>query len=202
MNRPAAQAESGRRLLLACYHNENQAEAALRMALDREFPMDRISVLGSARSSGDDPLGIYYPGVGERMKGWGKMGAFWGGLWGLLTGAAGLFLVPGIGPLVAAGPVVEALAGAAGGAGVAGTAMAGAAALSQLGVAVHRMGVPEEAVDALQRFLSEGGYLLLLIVAEPDLATWRARLGATDADGLQDYPYLGFSDAVHKAVSG
>jgi hypothetical protein len=29
--------------------------------------MDRISVLGRADTSGDDPLGIYYSGVGGRM---------------------------------------------------------------------------------------------------------------------------------------
>jgi hypothetical protein len=31
------------------------------------------------------------------------MGAFWGGLWGLLFGAA-FFAIPGIGPVVIAGP--------------------------------------------------------------------------------------------------
>ena len=36
----------------------------------------------------------------------GKWGAFWGGLWGLLFGAAFL-IVPGIGPVVAAGSVVD-----------------------------------------------------------------------------------------------
>jgi hypothetical protein len=36
---------------------------------------------------------------------WGKSGAFWGGLWGMLSGSA-LFVIPGIGPLLAAGPLV------------------------------------------------------------------------------------------------
>ena len=34
------------------------------------------------------------------MKFWGKLGAFWGGLWSLLFGSA-LFLIPGIGPVTA-----------------------------------------------------------------------------------------------------
>jgi hypothetical protein len=36
---------------------------------------------------------------------WGKTGAFWGGLWCLLFGSV-FFLIPGLGPIFAAGPVV------------------------------------------------------------------------------------------------
>jgi hypothetical protein len=45
------------------------------------------------------------------MKYWGKMGAFWSGLWGLLAGAAFL-IIPGVGPVVAAGPVTGWIIGA------------------------------------------------------------------------------------------
>ncbi len=38
------------------------------------------------------------------MKYWGKVGAFWGGLWSLLFGP-GLFAIPGIGPILPAGPL-------------------------------------------------------------------------------------------------
>jgi len=34
---------------------------------------------------------------------WGKMGAFWGGFWGLLFGSA-FFAIPGVGPVLVAGP--------------------------------------------------------------------------------------------------
>ena len=43
---------------------------------------------------------------GDRMKYWGKLGTFWGGLWGLLFGAA-FFAIPGIGPVLVAGPLVS-----------------------------------------------------------------------------------------------
>jgi hypothetical protein len=39
------------------------------------------------------------------MKYWGKQGAFWGGLWGMLFGAA-FFAIPGLGPILVAGPLV------------------------------------------------------------------------------------------------
>jgi len=34
---------------------------------------------------------------------WGKVGAYWGGFWGLLFGSAA-FAIPGFGPVLMAGP--------------------------------------------------------------------------------------------------
>jgi hypothetical protein len=190
-----------RHILLAFYGDEKKADKALRKTLEEDFPMDRISILGKAHASGDDPLGVYYPSIGERMKGWGKQGAFWGGLWGLLSGAAGMFLIPGFGPLIAAGPIVEALVGALGGAGIAGGAMAGAAAVSRLGMAVHRMGVPEQDIQEVQFLLGEGHYLLLLIVDhDRELTHWRERLTKTAPERLLDYPYVGLVEGLHEAI--
>jgi len=45
------------------------------------------------------------------MKYWGKLGAFWGGFWGLLFGSA-FFFIPGVGPLLFAGPIVSYIIGA------------------------------------------------------------------------------------------
>ncbi|HEY6302543.1 MAG TPA: DUF1269 domain-containing protein, partial [Terriglobales bacterium] len=42
---------------------------------------------------------------------WGKYGAFWGGLWGMLIGSA-FFLIPGVGPVVVAGSAVAWIVGA------------------------------------------------------------------------------------------
>ena len=47
----------------------------------------------------------WYYNAGDRMKRWGEIGAFWGGFWGLLFGA-GIFAIPGIGPVLVAGPLV------------------------------------------------------------------------------------------------
>jgi hypothetical protein len=193
--------DAQRHILLAFYADEKHADQSLRKALDKDFPLDRISILGKVHASGDDPLGVYYPSTGERMKGWGKMGAFWGGLWGLLSGAAGMFLIPGFGPLIAAGPIVEALVGALGGAGLAGGAMAGAAAVSKLGVAVHRMGVPEKDIQEVQSRLGQGQYLLLLIVAQgQEREHWSEQLVKTGPERLLDYPYMGLAEGLREAV--
>jgi hypothetical protein len=181
------------RLLLACYRDETEAEKALQTILQEDMTMDRVSILGPASSSGDDPLGVYYPNVGERMVGWGKMGALWGGLWGLITGALGMFLVPGLGPVIAAGPIAEALIGAVGGAGVGAGAMAGAGAVSYIGVAIHRMGVPEDEVDKLHELLESGNYLVTLIVDQSDAAHWREKLEQHQPELFEDYPYVGYT---------
>lgn len=191
-----APGENGERLIVALFAQEQAAQKAIERLNQADFPMDMISVLGHGQSSGDDLLGLYYPGVGERMRGWGRAGAFWGGLWGLLTGAAGMFLVPGVGPLLAAGPVVGALAAAAAGAGLTGGVMAGAAAVTQLAVALHRSGVPEERLEDLQQALVEGNYLVLLRAGGENVERWLPVLWHAGARDTRDYPYRGVADAV------
>jgi len=188
--------DSGERLLVALFDRQQEAERSVRLLVERDYPMDMLSVLGKGESGGDDPLGLYYSSVGDRMKGWGKMGAFWGGLWGLLTGAAGLFVFPGIGPVLAAGPVVEAIAAALAGAGLGGSAMAGAAAASQFTVAMHRSGVPGEKLEMLQNAIEQGHYLLMLRLDEEEAGKWQTLLAHNGASMVDVYVYHGLSDLV------
>jgi hypothetical protein len=193
--------DTNRHVILAFYPDQERARKALDSLIDRDFPLDRISLLGKATGSGDDPLGVYYPTPAERMRAWGGMGAFWGGLWGLLTGAAGMFLIPGVGPVMAAGPIVEALVSGAAGAGIGAGVMAGGAAASQLTVAAHRMGVPEDRLEETQRLLDENHTLMLLIVGSDETGRWRDALAPTDPDPFWDYPYLGLVEGLGEAVA-
>lgn len=188
--------DSGERLLVALFDGQQEAERSVRLLLERDFPMDMLSVIAKGEASGDDPLGLYYSSVGDRMKGWGSMGAFWGGLWGLLAGAAGLFVIPGIGPVLAAGPVVEAIAAALAGAGLGGGAMAGAAAASEFTVAMHRSGVPGEKLEMLQDAIGQGHYLIMLRLDEKESGKWQTLLGHAGARSVDMYEYHGFSDLV------
>ena len=88
--------------------------------------MKKLSIVGQGYQSEENVVGYYT--TGERMLHWGKYGAFWGGIWGLLFGSA-FFLVPGIGPLVLAGPIVGWMAGALEGAVVVGGIAPGRRAL-------------------------------------------------------------------------
>jgi len=178
------------RVLVAVYPDEEKAKAVVKRLIDKNYQMDLISVLGRIHAIGDDPLGIYILNAGERMKAWGKTGVVWGGLWGMLAGAAGFFLIPGIGAVAAAGYIVEAIAGGAlVGAGAMAGAMAGAAALSQLAVAFHRAGIPEEKIQALHKAVEDGKYVLMLRGAESEVPQWREVLEAGNPLEIHDLPY-------------
>jgi hypothetical protein len=67
------------------------------------------------------------------MKHWGKMGAFWGGFWGLVAGSA-FFLISDVGPVVVAGSAVAWIVGVLESAAVVG-------GLSALGAGLHSKGI-------------------------------------------------------------
>lgn len=179
------------RVLVAIYPDEEQAKAVVQGLIDNNYQMDLISVLGRVHPMGDDTLGIYTLNANERMKAWGKKGVVWGGLWGLLAGAAGFFLVPGIGAVAAAGYMVEAIAG---GAIVGGGALAGAAALSQVAIAFHRAGIPEEKIHALHQAITDGKYVVMLRGAESEVPRWRPVLEASRPLEIYDLSYARLVD--------
>ena len=113
------------------YPTHAEAEQAIRI-LDRAgFDIKQLSIIGKGYHSEEHPVGFYT--IGEKIKTWGGVGAFWGGLWGLLFAPA-VFLLPGVGLVAMAGPIVTTLVSAVEGAVVVGGVSALAAALSKLGV--------------------------------------------------------------------
>jgi len=174
------------RVLVAVYPDEQTTQAVVRRLIDKGHQMDLISVLGKLHASGDDTLGIYHMNAGERMKAWGKQGVFWGGLWGMIAGAAGLFMIPGVGAVAAAGYIVEAIAS---GTAVGAAAMGGAAALSQLAVAYHRAGIPEEKIESLHKAIEEGKYVLMLRGAASELDPWQEVLKSGTPLEIDNLPY-------------
>lgn len=181
---------SKERFLIAVFAGEVAAERAVRAAIEADFPMDRISVLGKLGASGDDVLGILHPGIGERAKVWAGQGAAWGGLLGLLAGAFGLFVFPGLGAVAIAGPLVEAVVGALSGAALGGGALAGAAAVSQLGVALHRHGIDESSLSHFHELIAEGRYVVMLQSTRADLEKWSVQLKWAGAQEVEIVPSL------------
>ena len=81
-----------------------------------------------------------------------------GGTIGLLAGM-GTLAIPGLGPLIAAGPILAALGGTA----------AGATAGSIVGALVG-LGIPESEAKVYEERLKEGGYLVAVQVANNEVA--------------------------------
>jgi len=139
--------------------------------IDEDFPMDEMSMLHRAGGQGDDILGISYSNEKERFKLWGAGGAALGSLGGLVAGAAGLFLLPGIGPVFIAGPLIDAIAGAAVGAGL----MSAGAAVTHLSIAFNRLGIPDDKLQLLHQAIMDGKTVLLIHCGKDNPEPWRQR---------------------------
>ena len=175
-------------LVVGIYASETRAQQLVEKLIHEDYPMDRISLLSRAGGAGDDMLGVTYHDSGERMKAWGKHGAFWGAIWGLLAGASGMFVLPGLGPLLVAGPIVEALGAAIAGAAVAGGTMAGAAAVSHLASALHRMGIPEDELEQIESAIQAGQYVVILHCAPEESEKQARTLAWARADPIYQLP--------------
>lgn len=122
-----------------------QADEAIRSLSRSGFDMKNMSLVGKGYHTEEYPVGFYTSG--ERIKIWGGIGAFWGGIWGLLLAPA-VFVLPGFGLMAMAGPVVSALVAALEGAAVMGSVSALGAALTQIGVPKNQILKYETALKA------------------------------------------------------
>jgi len=137
---------------VALYSGHEQAEEAVRALQVADFDIKKISIVGKGFHQEEHPIGFYT--TGERVKFWGAQGAFWGGVWGLLFGAA-LFWIPGLGPVVMAGPLVVALVATLEGA----VAVGG---LSALGAALYSFGIPKTSIIRYETALKSDHYLIIV----------------------------------------
>lgn len=163
---------SANNLIAAVFDDPDSARGLVERLIEEDFPMDQISLLHRAGGEGDDFLGIAYTDERERIKVWGKYGALWGAVGGLLAGATGLLLVPGVGPLLVVGPLLDIIAGATIGTGV----MAGAAVVTRLTIALRRMGMPEDKLELLHQAIMDGKTVLILHCGMDDPVMWQQRI--------------------------
>jgi hypothetical protein len=173
-----------RHFVCAVFDNPADANAIVEEMIEHNFPMDQVSVLNKAGGHGDDFLGIVYTNEKERFKVWGVQGALWGSLGGVLAGAAGLVVLPGIGPVFIAGPLIDAIAGAAIGAGV----MTAGAATTHLTFALRRIGIPDDKIEILHQAAMDGHTLVLINCGNDAPEFWRQRLSWEGANPVLTMP--------------
>ena len=157
--------------VVAIFESHNQAEDAVRELQKSGFDMTKLSIVGKDYHTDEHIVGYY--NTGERMMYWGKLGAFWGGLWGMLFGSA-FFFVPGVGPLLVAGPLVTWIVGALEGAAV----MSG---FSALGAALVSIGIPKNSVLQYEESVKAGKFLLILHGTPQEVERAKDRLDSTQA---------------------
>ncbi len=138
--------------LLCVSDTHAEAESAIRSLSSSGFDMTTLSIVGKGYHSEEHPLGFYT--AMDRMKAWGGVGAFWGGIWGLLLAPA-VFVLPGLGLVAIGGPVVAALFAALEGAVLIGGA-------SAIGAALTMIGVPHDLVIKYETALKAEKYVLIM----------------------------------------
>lgn len=155
------------RTVVALYDNFQDANAAVRELVDNGFNRDDISLmagdqageygrhLGATGTTAEAAGQETTSGAGQGAGIGAGIGAALGGIGGLLVGL-GALVIPGVGPVIAAGPLAAALAGLAGaGAG----ALAGGVTGGLIGALVD-IGVPEETAQYYTEGVRRGGTLL------------------------------------------
>jgi uncharacterized membrane protein len=155
--------------VVAVYDSHERAEDAIRKLADGKIPMEKLSVIGKGYHTEEKVVGFY--NTGDRVKFWGKFGAFWGALWGLLAG--GLYMtVPLIGPVVVLGHFAAMVLAA-----VEGAVLTGG--VSALGAALFSIGIPKNTVLQYEQAVKADGFLVLVQGTQEEAERARALLQAT-----------------------
>lgn len=138
--------------IVAIYETHDQAELAVKDLQHAGVDMKSLSIAAKDTHTDEHVVGYYT--AGDRMTYWGGVGAFWGGFWGLLFGSA-MFAIPGLGPILIAGPLVGWIVGALEGAVVVG-------GVSALGAGLVSIGIPKDSVLKYEVALKSEQYVLLV----------------------------------------
>ena len=154
--------------VVAVFANHEAAEDAIKQLARSGIDMKQLSVVGKGYHTDEKVLGFY--NTGDRVKFWGKYGAFWGGLWGILAGGVYVAMPAAAGVMVigylAAG-VISAIEGAA---------IVGG--LSALGAALYSVGIQKDSIVAYETAIEADGFLVMAKGSADDLARAKAALSS------------------------
>jgi hypothetical protein len=152
--------------------NETQAVDIINRLKTSGFPASAISVLTGDTGGGRDMGTEKHTKAPEGAATGAGAGGVIGGALGLLAGL-GALAIPGLGPFIAAGPIMAALSGAAVGAAVGG-----------LSGALIGLGIPEFEAKRYEARLRDGGILISVHTVDKDQVAVAKRIlteaGATD----------------------
>ncbi|MEA2671555.1 MAG: hypothetical protein QOG45_1775 [Chloroflexota bacterium] len=152
--------------VIGVYDSMQQVEEALRRLTEAGYPMEKVSIIGKDLQSETEINGFVT--ARDLAREGARFGAWVGGIFGLLTGAA-MFFVPG-GPLFVLGPLATGVIGAAEGA--VWTAAVGAV----LGHFLAKQHIPR-----FTQHLKAGRYLLVVHGSEDEVQRAQGTLQATGA---------------------
>lgn len=156
--------------IVGIYNSMAAAEEAVNRLNAHQFPLEQVSIVAQNLQSEKQVHG--YITIGDVAAGGATSGAWMGGLFGLLIGAAFIW-VPGFGPLVVAGPLTAVLLGGLEG------ALVGAAGGGLLGALVG-WGVSKKHILKYEEHVRGGKYLLLVHGTPDEVMQAKSLLEATE----------------------
>jgi uncharacterized protein (TIGR02271 family) len=167
--------------VIGVFDNSSQAQAAVERMINAGIDRDQISLVSrdAEHDKNRDETTEHTSGAGKGA----GIGAALGGIGGLIAGIAGL-AIPGVGPIIAAGPIAAAIGGMLGGAGL------GAAAGGLIG-ALTDMGVPEEDARHYEDQVRQGKSLVTVRADNDNEADRASNImqvqGAVDVEGQSSH---------------
>jgi hypothetical protein len=156
--------------VVAVFPDHEAAEAAVKKLTSASFEMKNLSVVGKGYHTEEKVVGFY--NIGDRIKFWGKRGAFWGGFWGLFLG--GLFMtIPVVGHVVILGYLATVAIS-----GIENAVVVGG--LSALGAALYSIGIPKDSVLQYETALTADNFLVMAHGTTVEMARAKAILGTAN----------------------
>jgi len=167
--------------LVAIYPSHSEAETAVKELQKSGFDLKKLSLIGRDHHTEEHLVGFY--NTGDRVGYWGKTGAFWGAMWGMLMGSA-FFFLPGVGPILIAGPLAGWVIGALEGAVLGGGITAFSAALISLGI-------PRDRILQYETALTAGKCMLVIHGTATEAAHAKEIIGRFAPEALVDHRLQG-----------
>jgi hypothetical protein len=155
---------------VAIFDQHQDAERAIRALQRAGFDMKKLSIVGRDYLTDEHAVGFY--NTGDRVRYWGKFGACWGAIFGVIFSPA-FFWIPGIGPILTGGIISSMLMGIIEG-GVVGAAMVGGT--SALAAALVGLGIPKDSVIEYETQLKANKFLLIASGAPEEVERARGLL--------------------------
>jgi hypothetical protein len=163
--------------IIAIYTTHTAAESAVKELQQSGFDMKKLSIVGRDYHTDEQVTGYY--NAGDRMKYWGGVGAFWGWIWGCFFGSA-FFFIPGIGPLLVAGPLVVWIVGALESAVVVG-------GVSAIGAGLVSLGIPKDSILTYETALKTDKFVLVVHGSMEEIHHAKAILEDTAPESIEHH---------------
>lgn len=165
---------------LTVFKSEVDAEAAVRQLARDGYDLSKVSMVGRDVDSAALVGGHW----DERSRGSSSaiVGASWGGIRAMLVGS-GCFLVPGIGPLIVAGPLLTLIVRSMG-------AVVGPDKLCAMAAGLNELGIPKDSILRCEAALKSGKVVLIAEGSAMAMILAREVLRRTPVEVIEQYARL------------